>query len=75
MKTAVWVDYGCAGAFHEKDTLNKVTDVFTKKRDSVVVCISYLMVVVDESLPTAILCSPSLICWAQYGWSHATQDT
>lgn len=33
------------------------------------------MVVVDKSLPTAILCSPSLICWAQYGCSHATQDT
>lgn len=38
-------------------------------------CVSYLMVVVDESLPTAILCSPSAICWAQYGCSHATQDT
>ena len=37
--------------------------------------LSYLMVVVEESRPTAILCSPSLSCWDQYGCSHATQDT
>lgn len=36
--------------------------------------LSYLMVVVDESLPTVMLCSPSLICWAQYGCSHTTED-
>lgn len=41
-------------------------------KNKVLVYICYLMVVVDESLPTAILCSPSLICWAQYGCSHAT---
>lgn len=65
VKTAEWVDDG--GALKKKIHL-----IMSSQRS---VYMSYLMVVVDESRPTAILCSPSLICWAQYGCSHATQDT
>lgn len=63
VKTPVRVDCAC------------LKDIHLIKQQKNGCFASYLIVVVDESFPTAILCSPSLICWAQYGCSHATQDT
>ena len=64
--TEAFLTGGTSNVTHRREPLK--VEVYVAYGLRVGLCVPvYLMVVVEESFPTAIRCSPSWICWAQGG--------